>query len=138
MAKKIKITRREFVSAFGFAGIIPSAIAVTTTEIGVTTTTVKAEPGLPLGNTAKKYPKPQFSIGDRIELPWLNEFDEKLLDEFGEEVPPEVGEVVGICWHPIQLQWKYLINWTSGDSADWMYPAFDEDLIDEFRLKFAQ
>lgn len=73
----------------------------------------------------EKYPAPRFNIGDKILSFWPDD----------EDLPPELGEIVGICWHPKNEQWKYLINWTGGDAADWMYPCFDEALVDESSLR---
>ncbi|MEG4964194.1 MULTISPECIES: hypothetical protein [unclassified Microcoleus] len=88
----------------------------------------------PLTDPAKKkypYPAPAFRIGDKIVSPWF----EEIKDEEIEEIEDEVGEVMGVCWHPQKKRWEYLINWTGGDAADWMYPVFDETLMpgDGFR-----
>lgn len=85
----------------------------------------------PLTDPAKKkypYPAPAFRIGDKIASPWLEE---------DEEIEDEVGEVMGVCWHPQKKRWEYLINWTGGDAADWMYPVFDEVLVSGDSLKGA-
>lgn len=85
----------------------------------------------PLTDPAKKkypYPAPAFRIGDKIASPWLEE---------DEEIEDEVGEVMGVCWHPQKKRWEYLINWTGGDAADWMYPIFDEVLVSGDSLKGA-
>jgi hypothetical protein len=82
----------------------------------------------------KKYPAPKFAIGDQIFSPW----DDGDLD-FGEDeeydIPPEFGEIMGVCWNPKNEAWEYIINWTSGDAADWMYPMFDEALTCESSLR---
>lgn len=67
-----------------------------------------------------KYPVPKFHIGDRVADHWT--------DEFGAEAI-EFGEVVGVCWHPYEDVWSYLIIWTSGSSGDACYPCFDERLV---------
>ncbi|MGL4621515.1 MAG: hypothetical protein ACRCZS_21050 [Chroococcidiopsis sp.] len=80
-----------------------------------------------------KYPVPPFSIGDRVASFWpADEFDE---DEWDEELEPEIGEIVGICWHPQTREWRYQINWTSGSCEAWAYPCFDEALVDETYLE---
>lgn len=66
-----------------------------------------------------KYPAPPFQIGDTVADEWIDEFETQHC---------EIGEIVGICWHPINERWEYMINWTAGASADWMYPCFDGHL----------
>jgi hypothetical protein len=78
----------------------------------------------------QKYPAPKFAIGDQIFSPYEDEYGDE--DEDG---VPEFGEVMGICWHPRNEAWEYVINWTSGSSFDWMYPVFDEFLICESTLR---
>lgn len=85
----------------------------------------------PLTDPAQKkypYPAPAFRIGDKIASPWLEE---------DEEIEDEVGEVMGVCWHPQKKRWEYLINWTGGDAADWMYPVFDSVLMPGDSLRSA-
>lgn len=82
----------------------------------------------PVANSVEKqypYPAPAFRIGDKIRSPWLEEIE----DEEIEEIEDEIGEVMGVCWHPRLCCWQYLVNWTGGDAADWFYPIFDEALI---------
>ena len=67
-----------------------------------------------------KYPTPEFCIGDKVADYWI--------DEDGEE-SRELGEILGICWHPQENVWSYLINWTGGSSGDGCYPCFDERLV---------
>jgi hypothetical protein len=78
------------------------------------------------GIKPEKYPVPPFSIGDKIASPWSDE---------DEVVGAEFGEIVGICWHPINLEWQYLINWTAGDCSAWAYPCFDETLMNGDTLR---
>ncbi|MEG4446993.1 hypothetical protein QUB49_35470 [Microcoleus sp. AT9_B4] len=66
-----------------------------------------------------KYPAPPFQIGDTIGDEWIDEFETKHC---------EIGEVVGICWHPTNHQWEYLIQWTAGSMPESAYPCFDEHL----------
>ncbi|MEG4798779.1 hypothetical protein QUA69_27335 [Microcoleus sp. LAD1_D1] len=78
-----------------------------------------------------KYPAPSFQIGDIIADEWLDEFDVKQRD---------IGEIVGICWHPTNDRWEYLINWTAGTIPE-LYPCFDERLISHevgFELSLVQ
>mgnify|MGYP003428973157 FL=1 len=67
----------------------------------------------------EKYPAPPFQIGDTVADTWVDEFDNE---------QRELGEVVGICWHPKNRRWEYLINWTAGASDEMMYPCFDGQL----------
>ncbi|MEG4521131.1 MULTISPECIES: hypothetical protein [unclassified Microcoleus] len=66
-----------------------------------------------------KYPAPSFAIGDTVADTWI---DESEVDH------TEVGEIVGICWHPINQRWEYHINWLSGKGPDNLYPCFDGHL----------
>jgi len=66
-----------------------------------------------------KYPAPPFHIGDMVADEWVDEFEFKHC---------EIGEIVGICWHPINGRWEYQVNWLSGKSPDFMYPYFDGHL----------
>ncbi|MEG4576316.1 hypothetical protein QUA56_27130 [Microcoleus sp. N3A4] len=89
------------------------------------------EPAKPVAESVEKdypYPAPAFSIGDKIRSPWL---DEDLDDEDaeGEEVEDELGEVMGVCWHPRRHCWEYLVNWTGGSASEICYPCFDENMI---------
>lgn len=67
----------------------------------------------------EKYPAPPFQIGDTVADTWIDEFDKE---------QREIGEIVGICWHPKNRRWEYLINWTAGASDEMMYPCFDRQL----------
>jgi len=67
-----------------------------------------------------KYPKPPFYIGDKVADHWIDEFDRESV---------EYGEVYGICWHPREKTWAYLIDWTSGGMAEAYYPCFDERFV---------
>ena len=78
----------------------------------------------------QKYPVPQFAIGNQILSFWIDEYG-----DVDERFPPEFGEIMGICWHPTNENWEYVINWTAGDCADSAYPIFDEVLIDECSLR---
>ncbi|MEG5176269.1 hypothetical protein [Microcoleus sp. B3-D7] len=66
-----------------------------------------------------KYPAPSFAIGDIVADTWVDEF---------ETHQTEVGEVVGICWHPENEQWEYHINWVAGSMPDEYYPCYDGHL----------
>jgi hypothetical protein len=37
--------------------------------------------------------------------------------------------VCGICWHPSEKSWAYLIEWTNGGMPETYYPCFDERLV---------
>ncbi len=65
-------------------------------------------------------PKPEFLIGDKVSDHWV--------DEFGQE-SIEFGKVVGICWHPREQVWAYLVDWYKGGSPDFPYPCFDGHLL---------
>lgn len=67
----------------------------------------------------EKYPAPQFQIGDTVADTWVDEFDRE---------QREIGEVVGICWHPRNHRWEYQIEWTAGSSDEGIYPCFDRHL----------
>ncbi|TAE02039.1 MAG: hypothetical protein EAZ96_17180 [Oscillatoriales cyanobacterium] len=78
-----------------------------------------------------KYPAPSFGIGDRVASHWsVGSYEDNDRDWDSDAPPPEIGEIVGICWHPIHQHWKYQINWVSGSGDDWMSPCFDEYLCD--------
>jgi|GEM_PF-1561495 len=79
----------------------------------------------------QKYPKPRFAIGDQILSPYIDDYG----DEY-ESLPSEFGEVMGICWHPTNKQWEYLVNWTSGSGSSDVYPVFDGFLLEECDLRF--
>jgi hypothetical protein len=68
---------------------------------------------------SKNYPLADFSIGDVVADKWVDEFEMEHC---------EVGEVLGICWHPVRCRWEYLINWTAGAGPEICYPCFDEQL----------
>ena len=57
--------------------------------------------------------RPEFSMGDKIRAFWVDEFGEKR---------SENGEVAGVCWHPTNCRWEYLVVWGS--------TYFDEQLTD--------
>jgi len=57
--------------------------------------------------------RPEFSMGDKIRAFWVDEFGEKRSED---------GEVAGICWHPTNCRWEYLVVWGS--------TYFDEQLTD--------
>ncbi|MEG4851698.1 hypothetical protein QUB10_12375 [Microcoleus sp. B5-D4] len=67
----------------------------------------------------KKYPAPKFCIGNKVADHWTDELNQDSI---------EYGEVLGICWHPYEQDWTYLISWTSGEMPDSSYPCFDEHL----------
>jgi hypothetical protein len=56
--------------------------------------------------------RPKFTIGDKVCTSWV--------DETGES-RSEQGEVFGVCWHPKNRQWGYLVVWRD--------KFFDEQLI---------
>ncbi len=66
-----------------------------------------------------KYPAPPFQIGDIVADEWVDEFETKHC---------EVGEVVGLCWHPTNHRWEYHINWIAGHGPEMNYPCFDGHL----------
>ena len=74
----------------------------------------------PVNPIPEKYPKSLFSIGDKVADHWINEFDKECI---------EYGEVLGLCWHPYEKTWAYLVIWTSGLGPDSMYPCFDGYLL---------
>jgi hypothetical protein len=61
--------------------------------------------------TLFRHCRPKFTIGDKVCTSWV--------DETG-ELRSEQGEVFGLCWHPKNHQWEYLVFW--GDKV------FDEQL----------
>jgi hypothetical protein len=65
-------------------------------------------------------PQPEFFIGDKVADHWIDEFECESV---------EYGKVVGICWHPRQETWAYLIDWFKGGSPDFLYPCFDGHLV---------
>ena len=67
----------------------------------------------------QKYPAPPFQIGDIVADDWVDEFEVE---------QTEVGEVVGICWHPKNQRWEYHVNWTGGTMPAEYYPCYDERL----------
>jgi len=67
-----------------------------------------------------KLSKPKFTIGCKVSDHWV--------DEFGNECV-EFGEVVGICWHPREETWAYLVDWHKGGNPDFLYPCFDGHLL---------
>jgi hypothetical protein len=75
-----------------------------------------------------KYFSPKFHIGDTVADDWI--------DELGEE-KIELGEIVGICWHPYRQVWVYLVSWTSGDCDTDYYPCFDENFYAGGQLRLA-
>jgi hypothetical protein len=79
----------------------------------------------------EKYPAPSFCIGDTVASHWPDD----AWEEYDEKPVPEIGKIVGICWHPIDSCWMYQINWTGGSAATWMYPCFDEHLTDGNHLE---
>jgi hypothetical protein len=68
---------------------------------------------------SQNYPLADFSIGDVVADKWVDEFEMEHC---------EVGEVVGICWHPVNCRWEYHINWTAGAGPETVYPCFDGHL----------
>jgi hypothetical protein len=61
--------------------------------------------------------KPEFSIGDKIRTSW----------EADGVSRSEIGEIVGVCWHPTHKHWEYLVVWGSSQ--------FDEGLTDAKSLE---
>jgi hypothetical protein len=64
--------------------------------------------------------KPEFSIGDGVRASW--------------EAEPgvfrsEYGQVCGVCWHPVEQRWQYLIIWAGC--------GFDDYLTDSEGLELA-
>jgi hypothetical protein len=70
--------------------------------------------------TPPKLPRPEFFIGDLVFDRWTDEFDKDRI---------EYGEILGMSWHPREKTWVYLIEWTSGEGPDFLYPCFDEHLV---------
>lgn len=80
-----------------------------------------------------KYPAPSFYIGDKVASHWpVDSYDDDDVDGTPE---PEIGEIVGICWHPVNCRWEYQVNWVGGSSPAWMYPCFDGYLADDSDLE---
>jgi hypothetical protein len=65
-------------------------------------------------------PKPEFHIGDNVSDHWFDEFDKECI---------EFGKIVGVCWHPREQRWSYLVDWYKGGSPDFVYPCFDGHLL---------
>ena len=81
---------------------------------------------LPLVPRQVKHSKCPFRIGDRVAEYWIDESGKERID---------YGEVCGICWHPREKIWAYLIEWTSGGSPSSCYPCFDERLVTNADLR---
>lgn len=88
--------------------------------IAVATAARKRSPKL---SAPKKYPLPQFAIGDSVAQDWEGEFGEKNV---------EYGEILGLRWVPEAYScypantWLYFINWThSTYVSDFCYPCYD-------------
>lgn len=75
-----------------------------------------------------KYGHPKFAIGDKVADHWIDEFEIEQV---------EYGEVMGVCWHPREQVWGYLIDWTSGNMPSFAYPCFDEHLTMRGNLRSA-
>ncbi|MEG5037195.1 hypothetical protein [Microcoleus sp. AT3-D2] len=75
----------------------------------------------------KKYPAPEFSIGNKVADHWIDEVEIEQI---------EYGNVCGTCWHPNKQEWAYSIEWTSGGMPDFCYPCFDERLTVGGDLRF--
>lgn len=73
-----------------------------------------------VNQTPAKYPKSPLGIGDKVADYWTDEFDKECI---------EYGKVCGVCWHPREQVWAYLIDWTSGGMPDSAYPCFNEHLV---------
>jgi len=63
-------------------------------------------------------PLPKFIIGDGVRTSW----------EADGVSRSETGQVVGICWHPNDKHWEYMVVWDSSQ--------FDEGLTDAKGLEF--
>jgi len=102
--------------------------------IGAVTLSPKSDvkPLSPAFILPQKYPAPKFAIGDQILSP-CDEGDLDLDEEH--DIPPEFGEIMGVCWNPKNETWEYVVKWTSGDASSCTYPVFDEALLCESSLR---
>jgi len=103
-SQKSIFSRRKFFHKTATASVLPLAIAL------------RRQPSIKLPD---KYPAPPFQIGDIVADTWIDEFEVE---------QTEIGEVVGICWHPKNQRWEYHINWTGGTMPAEYYPCYDERL----------
>jgi hypothetical protein len=82
----------------------------------------------------KKYPLPEFALGDLIAMDWADDDEE---DNLGSGI--ELGEIVGMRWigkdkqylvsSPLPANsWVYFVCWTGNTAGETScYPCFDED-----------
>jgi len=64
--------------------------------------------------------RPKFCIGNKVCTSWV--------DETTGEFRSEQGEILGLCWHPKEQQWEYLVLWRN--------KIFDEQLTSAINLEF--
>ncbi|CBN58285.1 MULTISPECIES: hypothetical protein [Kamptonema] len=95
-------------------------------EIGLT---LAPSTGLKLApSPIREAPSPKFWFGDRVSYLWPDEQDSSIQQS-------EDGEVVGVCWHPLDKQWQYSVIWLSSSlyTKDF-YPYFDNRPVLEDEL----
>ena len=75
---------------------------------------------------------PKFSLGDKVATDWSDDWGGHYLD---------FGEVVGLCYLPLENTWIYYVNWTHSNCTDAdispHYPIFFEgeaEITDRLRL----
>lgn len=73
-----------------------------------------------LPRTQPQYGLTPFAIGDKVADHWIDEFEIEQI---------EYGEVMGVCWHPREQAWAYLVDWTHGTMPPYAYPCFDGHLL---------
>jgi len=78
-----------------------------------------------------RVPKPKFWFGDRVSYCWFDDDDQQLKRS-------ENGNIIGVCWHPLDKCWQYLVIWLDSTIDEkWQpeYPIFDERLLNETELQ---
>ncbi|MEG5018533.1 MULTISPECIES: hypothetical protein [unclassified Microcoleus] len=92
----------------------------------------------------KKYPSPEFNIGDLVACDWVNDRDEDEDEDEGEHIT-DFGEVLGMRYLPESesifpaKSWVYYIWWTDSTSKVWNpYPCYDGEPTEASSLRLVQ